>query len=222
MCLLFYIYMHKCVCACMCTCTYNHMPVCPWGLKEGSRYLGAGIIGSSKPPDMGSGNWTLSLLERNKHSCLPRYLSNSWNIDILEWEVAQSSMLSNLSKSNYKLWTCNNFYRKLSPTLKYQYMLQCSLNLGILFYMAFFLMYPLIFFTVQTLSPSRSTIPPLHIPHCLTPMSKRMFVTTNCSLHQSSPLPGALSLSRAKCVFLTESRPGSPLLYMCWGPHISW
>jgi hypothetical protein len=53
-------------------------------------------------------------------------------------------------------------------------------------------------------------------------MSKRMFVTTNCSLHQSSPLPGALSLSRAKCVFLTESRPGSALLYMCWGPHISW
>jgi len=40
--------------------------------------------------------------------------------------------------------------------------------------------------------------------------------------HQSSKLPGASSLLKVRYISLTEPRPGSPLLYLCWGPHLSW
>jgi hypothetical protein len=40
--------------------------------------------------------------------------------------------------------------------------------------------------------------------------------------HQIFPLPGASSVLRLGASFLTESRPYSLLLYMCWGTHINW
>jgi hypothetical protein len=41
--------------------------------------------------------------------------------------------------------------------------------------------------------------------------------------HPSRP-PHSLGpqVSLSLSLSLTKSRPGSPLLYMCWGPHISW
>ena len=61
-------------------------------------------------------------------------------------------------------------------------------------------MYVVIYLTLQISSTPTPTPPP----------------------HQISKLPGASSLLRVRGAYsLTEPRPGSPLLYMCWGPHIS-
>jgi hypothetical protein len=37
----------------------------------------------------------------------------------------------------------------------------------------------------------------------------------------TSKLPGASSLLRVRCITLNEPRPARPLLYVCWGSHIS-
>jgi hypothetical protein len=62
----------------------------------------------------------------------------------------------------------------------------------------FHLNYP--FFTVQSLSTSWSTLQNFLIPFLLS-ISKRMFSHPQPLMHQTSPLPGASSLSRFMCVF---------------------
>jgi hypothetical protein len=69
------------------------------------------------------------------------------------------------------------------------------------------------FLTVQTLSPSRSTIGLFHITHLL-PLSPR-----GCP--HLTPTPPDLPNPWGLQSLFSESRPSSPLLYMCWGPHIS-
>jgi hypothetical protein len=76
----------------------------------------------------------------------------------------------------------------------------------------FFLIY---FFTLQIPLPAPSSILQLlHIPHllCTPPL---LHVDAPPPPHLTSKLPWASTI-------LNEHRPESPLLYMCWGPHISW
>ena len=84
-----------------------------------------------------------------------------------------------------------------------------------------FFYYSLIFFyfTVQTLSPFRSTLWLFHIPHLLPP-SKRMSTPPNSI--RSPHLLGPQVSWQLGASSLTESWSGNPLLCMCWGPHISW
>jgi hypothetical protein len=39
---------------------------------------------------------------------------------------------------------------------------------------------------------------------------------------QTSPQPETSNLLRVICISLPESRPSSPLLYICWWSHISY
>jgi hypothetical protein len=66
------------------------------------------------------------------------------------------------------------------------------------------------------------TIPPSNSSstHSYSPASKTMSPPNPTPRCQASPLPGASHLLRVRCLF--EARPGSNLLYMCWGSHISW
>jgi hypothetical protein len=40
--------------------------------------------------------------------------------------------------------------------------------------------------------------------------------------HETSKLSGVSSLLRVRCIISDRTRPSSPLLYIGWGPHISW
>jgi hypothetical protein len=72
------------------------------------------------------------------------------------------------------------------------------------------------------LSPCPSSLQLLHIPHLHThPTHLHVDATT---LNPTWPLnslrpPVSWRLGTAS---LNEYRPGSPLLYVCWGPHIIW
>jgi hypothetical protein len=69
-------------------------------------------------------------------------------------------------------------------------------------------------------------IPPIHPPTALHPITPPHLLSpcgcphTPC--HLTSKLSGASSLLRLGASSLNEHRPSSPLLYVCWGPHISW
>jgi hypothetical protein len=74
---------------------------------------------------------------------------------------------------------------------------------------------------VQSLPPSRSTLPQSLNPFLL-PLSPRCPHPPPKKSHQASSLPGASSLLRVRHLSsLTETRPGSPLLYMCRGTQTS-
>jgi hypothetical protein len=82
----------------------------------------------------------------------------------------------------------------------------------------------LIILTFHCLFPS-SVFHPLTVPHPIPPPQDSHLhenITTSPPSYQISPLPGASSLGGLDAYSLTESRPGNPLLYMWWRPHISW
>jgi hypothetical protein len=54
------------------------------------------------------------------------------------------------------------------------------------------------------------------------PLFQLFHIPYPCPLHQTSKLPGASSFLRLGASSLTEPRAGTPLLYMCWGRHLSW
>jgi hypothetical protein len=65
-----------------------------------------------------------------------------------------------------------------------------------------------------------STFGLLHTPHLLiTPLCLHVDATPLLP-HLTSTLSGASSLLRVKCIW--RNRLGSPLLSVCWEPHISW
>ena len=76
---------------------------------------------------------------------------------------------------------------------------------------------------MQILSPSWSTLWLFHIPYLLTPSLMVVPFLPPSTLtpprpHYSLEFPVSWGLGASS---LTESRPGSPLLHLCWGPHIS-
>ena len=75
------------------------------------------------------------------------------------------------------------------------------------------------FFTIQILYPFRSTLWLFHIPFFL-PYYHEGVPRPQPLHHQTSPLPGTSSLMRVKCIFSTESKLRSPLIYIL-GAHIS-
>ena len=86
----------------------------------------------------------------------------------------------------------------------------------------FIILFLIFFYTPYSIPHPSSTFWLLHIPHLLT--------TTPC-LHMDAPTPHPTSpLNSLGPPFswglgassLNEHRPGSPLQYVCWGPHISW
>jgi hypothetical protein len=78
------------------------------------------------------------------------------------------------------------------------------------------------FFPVQILSPSWSTLWLCHIPYLLPSdphLQEDVLTSHPTKTLQSLGSPVSSELGSSS---LTESRPSSPLLYMCWRPHISW
>jgi hypothetical protein len=87
------------------------------------------------------------------------------------------------------------------------------------------LYYYLIFYTPDFISPS--PVHPLPVPYLIPPPYPCLHedVSTPTPIpHPTWPLNSLWpSVSWGLgASFLTKPRPGSPLLYMCWGPHISW
>ena len=72
-------------------------------------------------------------------------------------------------------------------------------------------------FNLHILFPSSSTLQLFHIQYLLpTCLSSR-------GCHPTRPLTSLGPIvSWGFCASLTKPRPSSPLLCMCWGPHISW
>jgi hypothetical protein len=97
------------------------------------------------------------------------------------------------------------------------------------FFFVLFFFNSLIFFLHSRLYPPQEC--PLTVPHSIlptptptptpTPVSKRMFLPPP-SPNQTSLLPEPQVSWELGTSSLTESKSGSPLLYMCWGPHFSW
>jgi hypothetical protein len=91
------------------------------------------------------------------------------------------------------------------------------------FYFSFVFNFPLFkliyyFYTPYFITP---TICPPTVPHPIPPTCLHMDVSTPHPtwLLKSLGLPVSFGLGASS---LNEHRPGSPLQYMCWGPHISW
>ena len=80
--------------------------------------------------------------------------------------------------------------------------------------------YLFIYFTTGFIPPALSTLQLFHFPYLLpTPCLHEDVPTPNPTRPLNSlgpPVSWGLGASS-----LTEPRPSSPLLYMCWGPHIS-
>ena len=78
------------------------------------------------------------------------------------------------------------------------------------------------FFPLQILFPFRSTLCLFNIPY-LFPSTPHLHedVPTPCPTRPLNSLGPPVSWGLGT-FSLTEPRPGSPLLYMCQGPHISW
>jgi hypothetical protein len=75
----------------------------------------------------------------------------------------------------------------------------------------------------QILCPSWSTLRLFHIPFLLPDLCLQEDVTMPHPLpHQTSKFSGASNLTGLGAPSLTKPRLGSPLLYMCWDPYISW
>jgi hypothetical protein len=92
-------------------------------------------------------------------------------------------------------------------------------DLGNLFIYLFIYFYSVICFYSSDFIPH--LVYPLTVPHLtLSPPSSlgRCFHPTPTL----PDLPGAPSLSTVSAPSLTESRPSSPRLYMCWKPYTSW
>ena len=97
-----------------------------------------------------------------------------------------------------------------------------------MFVIFYFIFYFLIYFYSLMFIPL--PVCPLTVPHPISPQPHTHTMSPEgCSHryplfqpHQTSPFPGPQDSWGLGAPFLTESRPRSPLLYMWWGPNISW
>ena len=64
----------------------------------------------------------------------------------------------------------------------------------------------------------------LHVPHLFLPYPCHYEDNPNPPLppYQTSSIPEASNLLSIKCIFSDHAQTSSSLLYMCWGPFISW
>jgi hypothetical protein len=69
--------------------------------------------------------------------------------------------------------------------------------------------------------PPPSTLQLLHIPHLL-PIPPYLNGDPSTPTPPDIKLPGASSLLRVRCNVSEWTQNQSPLLYVCWGPHIMW
>jgi hypothetical protein len=81
--------------------------------------------------------------------------------------------------------------------------------------------YLFIYFTLQTPSPSQSTLWQFHIPYLLPGPCLHEDVPTPYPIWPLNSLGPPVSW-RLRASSLIEHSPSSPLLYICGGPHISW
>lgn len=134
---------------------------------------------------------------------------------LLVCHSGQLLQADNEHKNGIVLWSCWHLCNILKTSKDHgAFFLYYFFNVGIILRIFLFFNH---FFTVQSLSPFQSALWLFHNSYVPLLISSKMFPP-----QQTSPQPETSNLLRVICISLPESRPSSPLLYICWWSHISY